>query len=524
MPSLLQTPAWQALATHRDAIAAQRIDDLFAADPQRAERLTFAFAGLSLDFSKQRLAPETVPLLHELARSRGVAAAIERLFAGERVNATEDRPALHTALRGDEHVLVDGVDVLPDVQRCRERMRSFATAVREGQWKGATGERIRHVLALGIGGSYLGPRLVVEALRPHADGPEVRFVANIDPAALDDALAGLDPASTLVVVSSKTFTTQETMVNAATVRQWLERALGADAIAKHVVAATANMQAATRFGLPECNVFPFSEAIGGRYSLWSSVGLSVAIALGMPAFERLLAGAHAADLEFRSAPPERNVPLLLALTGVWNRNFLGTTSHVVIPYAQRLASLAGYLQQLEMESNGKRATLAEGIADFGTCPALFGEPGTLGQHAFHQWLHQGTDALACDFIVVARPMGSRPGEHDILIANALAQSEALMTGRRGPDPHRDCPGNRASTTIVLPSLDARSLGALIALYEHKVYCQAVVWGVNPFDQFGVELGKAIAGRILPAFRGEEASLHPATRHLLDVIHKLAQSD
>jgi glucose-6-phosphate isomerase len=517
-------PAWQALAAHRDAVAAQRIDDLFRSDPGRAQALTFPFAGLAVDFSKQRLNADTLARLLDLARARDVPAAIERLFTGGRVNATEDRPAIHTALRGDEHVLVDGVDILPEVQRCRERMRSFATAVREGQWKGATGERIRHVLALGIGGSYLGPRLAVEALRPLADGPDVRFVANVDPAALDDALAGLDPASTLAVIASKTFTTQETMANAAAVRHWLERALGAQAGAKHFVAATANVQAAMHFGMPESNIFPFADGVGGRYSLWSSVGLSVAIALGMPAFEHLLAGAHAADLEFRSSPLERNVPLLLALAGVWNRNFLGAASHVVIPYAQRLASLAGYLQQLEMESNGKRATLAEGIADFATCPALFGEPGTLGQHAFHQWLHQGTDIPACDFIVVARSMGSRPGEHDILLAHALAQSEALMTGRAGGDPHRDCPGNRPSTTIVLRSLDPGSLGALIALYEHKVYCQALIWGVNCFDQFGVELGKTIAGRILPAFRGAETSLHPATRHLLDVIHKFAQSE
>jgi glucose-6-phosphate isomerase len=260
VPSLLQTPAWQALAAHREAIAAQRIDDLFAADPGRAEALTFAFAGLAVDLSKQRLATETISRLLALARAREVSAAIERLFAGERVNVTEDRPALHTALRGDEHVMVGGADILPDLQRCRERMRSFATAVREGQWKGATGERIRHVLALGIGGSYLGPRLAVEALRPLADGPEVRFVANVDPAALDDALTGLNPASTLVVVASKTFTTQETMANTAAVRQWLERALGAGASAKHIVAATANAQAAMHFGLPECNIFPFAEA------------------------------------------------------------------------------------------------------------------------------------------------------------------------------------------------------------------------------------------------------------------------
>ncbi len=422
-------------------------------------------------------------------------------------------------------MLVDGVDILPDVQRCRERMRTFAAAVRDGRWKGVTGQPVRAVLALGIGGSSLGPRLVLQALADIADGPEVRFAENLDPVALDAALDGLDPATTLVVVASKTFTTQETMTNAAAARRWLEGALGEGAVARHLVAATANSAEAERFGLPACNVFPFGEWIGGRFSLWSSVGLPVAIAVGMPAFEHLLAGAHAADLEFRSAPPERNVPLLAALVGLWNRNFLGIAALAVLPYADRLASLPAYLQQLEMESNGKSVRTDDAPVGLPTCPALFGQPGTPGQHAFHQWLHQGTDAAACDFIVVARPMGSRREAHEALLAHALAQSEALMTGRRTGDPHRDCPGDRPSTTIVLPRLDPASLGALLALYEHKAYAQAILWGINPFDQFGVELGKAIAGRILPAVRGEiDGGLHLATRHLVAVLHKLAQSD
>ncbi len=448
--------------------------------------------------------------------------AIERLFTGQHVNATEDRPALHTALRGDEKVTADGEDVLAHVQRCRERMRVLSTAVRDGSWKGATGKPVRHVLSLGIGGSYLGPRLVVEALSAQADGPAVRFVANVDPAALDDALAGLEPDSTLVVVASKTFTTQETMANASAARRWLTAALGEEAVAKHMVAATANAAEAARFGIPECNVLPFGNWVGGRFSVWSSVGIPVAIALGMPAFDRFLAGAHAVDLVFRSAAPERNVPLLLALAGLWNRNFLGIPVHAVLPYAQRLASLPGYLQQLEMESNGKRVSAAGEAVSHPTCPAIFGEAGTLGQHAFYQWLHQGTGEASCDFIVVARPMGSREGDHAALIANALAQSEALMTGRSTDNPHRDCPGNRPSTTIVLPSLEPAAIGALVALYEHKAYAQAVLWGVNAFDQFGVELGKAIAGRILPALAGEAGELHPATRHLLGIIRKAAE--
>jgi glucose-6-phosphate isomerase len=522
-PSPKSSPAWKALETHRDGIAGTRIDSLFAADPGRGAGLTVACAGLALDFSKQRITAETVEKLLALARERGMAEATVRLFAGERVNVTEDRAALHTALRGDEQVLVDGEDVRSEVRRCRERMRVFATAVREGAWKGATGKRIRSVLSLGIGGSYLGPRLVVEALAARHEGPAVRFLANVDPAAADDAMAGLDPETTLVVVASKTFTTQETMANAAAARRWITGRLGEDAVPRHFVAATANAAEAARFGLPECNVFPFGEWVGGRFSVWSSVGLPIAIALGMPAFEHFLAGAHAVDLEFRSAPPERNGPLLLALVGAWNRNFLGIPTHVVLPYAQRLASLPGYLQQLEMESNGKRVSASGERLAIPTCPAIFGEPGTLGQHAFHQWLHQGTDPVSADFIVVARPMGGRSEEHRILLAHAAAQSEALMTGRDTGNPHRDCPGDRPSTTIVMPALDATHLGALVALYEHKVFAQGVVWGINSFDQFGVELGKAIAGRILPALSGEPADLHPATSHLLGLVRKVSSA-
>ncbi len=522
MSSPTSSPAWLALEAHRDEIAAVRVDDLFAADPGRGPGLTFACAGLVVDFSKQRITAATLGRLVALARERDLPGSIERLFTGQHINNTEDRPALHTALRGDEHVVADGEDVLAQVQRCRQRMRVFATAVRDGSWKGATGAPITHVLSLGIGGSYLGPRLAVEALAGIADGPQVRFIANIDPAALDDAMRGLDPATTLVVVASKTFTTQETMANAAAARRWIVSRLGEEAVPRHLVAATANAAAAGRFGIPECNVFAFGEWVGGRYSVWSSVGLPIAIAVGMPAFERFLAGAHAVDLEFRSAPLERNVPLLLAAVGLWNANFLGIRVHAVLPYAQRLASLPGYLQQLEMESNGKRVGADGEPVAFPTCPAIFGEAGTLGQHAFYQWLHQGTDAASCDFVVVARAMGTREPEHAMLLAHALAQSEALMTGRSTGDPHRDCPGNRPSTTIALASLDPASLGALVALYEHKTFAQGMLWGLNPFDQFGVELGKEIAGRILPALSGQETPLHPATGHLLGVIGKAAQ--
>ncbi len=523
MVSFPTSTAWQSLLAHRDALAGQRIDAMWKADPARGEALTFACAGIAVDFSKQRVARETLAKLVTLARERAVPEAIEKLFNAERVNVTERRPALHAALRGDEHVMIDGEDLLPEIERNRDRIRVFSQAVREGQWKGATGKRFTHVLALGIGGSALGPKLVIEALRATADGPEVRFIANIDAAELDDAVKDLDPGSTLAVVASKTFTTQETMVNAAAVRAWLTRSLGPGALDRHLIAATANLEEAVRWGLPECNIFPFQDGVGGRYSLWSSVGLPIAIALGMPSFERLLAGAHAADLAFRSDPLERNVPALLALVGIWNRNALGIASHAVLSYAARLESLPAYLQQLEMESNGKRVDRDGAPLAFGTCPVIWGGTETPGQHAFHQWLHQGTDIASCDFIVAARPMGKEIEHHRILLAHACAQSEALMAGVEAGESFRTCPGDRMSTTIVMPQLDAYHLGALLAICEHKVYVQATVWGINAFDQFGVELGKTIAGRILPAVQGAAADLHPATQHLLGVIRRQAQA-
>lgn len=521
MANFTTSTAWIALCAHRDAHAGRTLADLWRADPARGPALTFECAGLAADFSKQRVDLDTVRLLADLARERGLAEAIAGLFGGERVNTTENRAALHTALRGEERVTLDGEDLTPAIQRCRERMRVVSEAVRRGDWKGATGERFTHVLAIGIGGSALGPQLVLDALRAQADGPQVRFVANIDPAELDDAIRGLHPATTLVVVASKTFTTQETMANADAARAWIVASLGEGAVAKHVLAATANDEAAARWGLPECNVFPFADWVGGRYSVWSSVGLPVAIGVGMARFEQLLAGAHATDLHFRSAPLERNVPALLALVGVWNRNALGIATHAVLPYAARLALLPPYLQQLEMESNGKRVGHDGELLGFATCPVIWGGAETAGQHAFHQWLHQGTEAASCDFIVSARAMGVPAEHHDILLAHACAQSEALMEGLDSPNPHKACPGDRASTTLVLPALDAFHLGALLALYEHKVFVQGVVWGVNPFDQWGVELGKRIAGAILPALHGERSGLHPATRHLLDVIARRA---
>jgi glucose-6-phosphate isomerase len=523
MSSLTQSPAWQNLLAHRDAMAGATARELWHRDPGRGEALTVSCAGLAVDLSKQPVAPETLEGLCSLARERGLPGMIERLFAGEAVNVTEQRPAMHMALRGDEHAMVGGVDVRPEIQRGRERLRVFSQAVREGHWKGASGARITHVVGLGIGGSSLGPRLAARALHAMADGPAARFVENVDPADFEDAVSDLDPASTLFVIVSKTFATEETMANAAAARAWVERKLGKEATAKHFVAATAYPQKATGWGLPECNVFAFPEWVGGRYSVWSAVGLPVAIAVGMGAFEHMLAGAHAVDLEFRSNPLERNAPVLLALIAIWNRNALGAASHAILPYASRLRGLPAYVQALEMESNGKRVDLEGNALAHATAPVVFGGVGTPGQHAFHQWLHQGTDAATCDFIVVARPMGTDAERHARLIAHAAAQSEALMNGTGTPEPWKDCPGGRASTTVVMPALNAFHLGSLLALYEHKVFAEGAIWGIDSFDQWGVELGKTIAGAILPAARGAGEAEDPATRHLLGVIHKLQQS-
>jgi glucose-6-phosphate isomerase len=523
MPPFHSTTAWKALLAHRDGPGAATLAQMWKADPNRGASLTLPCAGLAVDFSKQRVTTETLGLLAALARECGLPENVEKLFSGGEVNPSEHRPALHTALRGDERVTVDGVDIRAEIQRHHERMRVFAEAVREGHWKSATGARFTHVLALGIGGSSLGPRFVIEALEAEADGPEVRFITNVDAAEFDDGVKELDPATTLVTIASKTFTTQETMANAVAARDWLVSALGESAVAKHMIAGTANPKAAVDWGLPECNVFPFGEWIGGRYSLWSSVGLPIAIAIGMARFEQLLAGAHAADLRFRSDPIEHNVPALMGLVSVWNRNALGLATHVVLPYATRMESFPPYLQQLEMESNGKHVSAKEEKLDYPTSPVVWGGVGTPGQHAFHQWLHQGSDIAAADFIVVAQKMGTSASHHEILLAHACAQSEALMNGVDSDVPHLTCPGNRPSTTIVMPKLDAFNLGSLLACYEHKTFTEATIWGTNAFDQFGVELGKSIADHVLPAVRGAVVPLHPATRHLLDTIKRLASA-
>jgi len=537
MPTTLtRSAAWQALARHRSATAFD-LRDLFARDAGRFARYSIEHAGILLDFSKHLVTDETMRLLIGLAESRALRVAIGRLTAGERVNATEDRPALHTALRSDRPVVLDGHDVTLDVKRVRAQMRGFCDALRGGAVAGATGRTITDVINIGIGGSDLGPALAVEALAPYAAAaPKVHFMSNIDGAHVQSMLDRLDPETTLAIIASKTFSTQETLTNAKTVRAWLARAAG-DRSGLHFAAVTANARAARDFGIVSERIFEFWDWVGGRYSMWSAVGLPIATAVGMDAFESMCEGAREMDTHFATAPFERNMPVVMALLGVWYGDFLGAGAHAVLPYDMRLKRFPDYLQQLEMESNGKRATLAGETVDYATCPVVWGAPGTNGQHAFFQMLHQGTQVVPADFIACRRPHHALPDHHAMLLANCCAQTEALMRGKTeaevraelegqlAPDevarlaPHKVFPGNRPSSTLLIDALTPRALGALIALYEHKVYAQSVIWGINAFDQWGVELGKRLADRILPELTGDSpAQDHDSsTRGLIEHI-------
>jgi glucose-6-phosphate isomerase len=511
--------AWAALAEHRAQIADLHVRDLFAADPARARRFTLRLDGLVLDYSKNRIVDRTMTLLRDLARAADVAGAAARMFAGERINTTENRAVLHVALRNRANtpIPVDGHDVMPQVNAVLARMRDFVGRVRAGTWLGATGQRIGAVVNIGIGGSDLGPRMAVEALGPYRS-PDIasHFVSNVDGADILRTLAGLDPARTLFVVASKTFTTQETMANARTARAWIADRLGEAAVARHFVAVSTNARAVAAFGIDAANMFEFWDWVGGRFSLWSAIGLPIALAVGMDRFEEMLDGAHAMDRHFRDAPLEANLPATLALIGIWNRNLLGMASHAVLPYDQGLARFPAFLQQAEMESNGKSVARDGRPVAHPTAPVVFGEPGTNGQHAFYQLLHQGTEIVPADFIAPARSHYATGRHHAMLLANFLAQTEALMRGKTAAEvraelagqglsgaaleaavPHRAFPGNRPTNTILVRRLDPRTLGMLVALYEHKIFVQGQIWGINSFDQWGVELGKQLADRILP---------------------------
>ncbi len=518
MPKLTERPQWHELQQHVEQMGSQHLRDLFAEDLGRAEAMTLEECGLMLDYSKNRITAETLEMLLALAEACGVPGAIERMFTGEKINTTEDRAVLHTALRNrsNEPVLVDGQDVMPAVRAVLDKMAAFAEGVRDGTWKGHTGRPIRNIINIGIGGSDLGPVMAYEALKPYADRKlTVRFVSNVDGTHLAEATRDLDPAETLFIVASKTFTTQETMTNARSARDWLLDALEDEsAVAKHFVALSTNAKGVAEFGIDaDANMFEFWDWVGGRYSLPSAIGLPLMIAIGPENFGRLLDGYHAMDRHFRTAPLDRNMPVVLALLGIWYNNFFGAESHAILPYDQYLSRFAAYFQQGDMESNGKSTTLDGSAVEWQTGPIVWGEPGTNGQHAFYQLLHQGTKLVPADFIAFAQSHNPLGDHHQKLMANFFAQTEALARGKTAEEvraegapealvPHKTFKGNRPTNTIMARRLDPETLGKLIALYEHKIFVQGIIWGINSFDQMGVELGKVLAKRILPELESD----------------------
>ncbi|MFJ4984807.1 glucose-6-phosphate isomerase [Streptomyces sp. NPDC088732] len=520
-----QRPEWQALARHREELGSAHLRELFAADPDRAERYTLQVGDLYLDYSKNLVTDETLSLLRELAAASGVTELRDAMFRGERINVTENRAVLHTALRAPESsvVEVDGEDVVPAVHQVLRKMADFAGAVRSGKWVGSTGRRIKNVVNIGIGGSDLGPAMAYEALRAYSDRSlTFRFVSNVDGSDLHEAVRDLDPAETLFIVASKTFTTIETITNATSAREWLLDGLGksgtqADAedspVRFHFVALSTNADEVSKFGIDTANMFEFWDWVGGRYSYDSAIGLSLMIAIGPDHFREMLAGFHLVDEHFRTAPPERNVPMVLGLLGVWYGQFFDAQSHAVLPYSHYLSKFPAYLQQLDMESNGKSVDRDGNPVTWQTGPVVWGTPGTNGQHAYYQLLHQGTKFIPADFIGFARPLGELEprlaGQHDLLMANFFAQTQALAFGKTGDEvraegvaeeqvPHRTFRGNHPTTTILATELTPSVLGQLVALYEQKVFVQGAVWNIDSFDQWGVELGKVLAKRLEPA--------------------------
>ena len=524
--SLTRSPAWFALVEHQCLLEKMQLRDLFNEDSARAEKFSLKFGNLLLDYSKNRIIDETMELLVSLAQETGVEQMREQMFAGEKINVTEQRAVLHTALRNrsNDAVLVDGTDVMPAVNTVLAQMREFSDAVRDGNWRGYNGERIQDVVNIGIGGSDLGPLMVCEALKAYQH-PELRmhFVSNVDGTHISETLKKLRPQSTLFIVASKTFTTQETLTNAHSARDWFLQQVGDEsAIASHFVAVSTNTEQVAAFGIDTANMFGFWDWVGGRYSLWSAIGLPIALAIGMDRFEQLLSGAHDMDRHFQKAPLEQNMPVLLALIGIWYHNFFGAESYAVEPYDQYLHRFPAYLQQLDMESNGKSVTRdSELIDDYTTGAVLWGEPGTNGQHAFFQLLHQGTRLVPVDFLLPIQSHNPIGNHHTLLMANCFAQSEALMRGKTEAEakaelsaqglsgealkqllPHKIFAGNRPSNTLLFQKLDPHTLGMLIALYEHKVFVQGIIWNINSFDQWGVELGKQLASTIADELQGD----------------------
>jgi glucose-6-phosphate isomerase len=521
---LFKRPAWKALKAHYAEVRTLHLRNLFADDPKRADRFSLEAAGIHVDFSKHRITEETKTLLVNLAEESGLREKIDAMFRGDKINVTENRAVLHVALRAprETSIRVDGDNVVPKVHEVLERMARFAERVRNGAWTGHTGKRIRHIVNIGIGGSDLGPVMAYEALKYYSErGLSFHFVSNIDGTDFAEATYGLDPAETLFIVSSKTFTTLETMTNARTARDWSIRGLGGDerSVAKHFVAVSTNAGEVRKFGIDTANMFEFWDWVGGRYSMDSAIGLSTMLAIGPDHFHAMLDGFHEMDEHFRTTPFERNLPVLMGLLVIWYNNFFGAQTVAVLPYEQYLKRFPAYLQQLTMESNGKRATLDGAVATYDTSPIYWGEPGTNGQHSFYQLIHQGTRLIPCDFIAFRETLNPLGRHHAMLLANMLAQGEALAFGKTAeevrqegtPDwlvPHRQFEGNRPSTTILAEQLTPRSLGKLIALYEHSVFTQGVIWNINSFDQWGVELGKVLAQRIIPELESkDEPELH-----------------
>jgi glucose-6-phosphate isomerase len=545
MYELTSLPAWQKLKEHYTLIRGRQMRDLFAADPQRFERFSHSLNDILFDYSKHRIDATTIELLLKLADQCRLRDKIEDMFSGEKINVTEQRAALHTALRNRSNspVYVDGEDVMPKINAVLDRMRDFSERVRDGRWRGASGKEICAIVNIGIGGSDLGPLMVCEALKPYShERLRARFVSNVDGTHMAETLKGLDPETTLFLIASKTFTTQETMANAHSARAWLLDALGDEkAIAKHFVAISTNREQVIKFGIDPANMFEFWDWVGGRYSLWSAIGLSIALAIGMDRFEELLTGAHQVDRHFRETPFAQNIPVIMGLLGIWYNNFFGAQTHAILPYDQSLHRFPAYLQQGDMESNGKGVTSSGEPVNYATGPIIWGEPGTNGQHAFYQLIHQGDKLIPCDFLAPVHSHNPLGEHHSLLLSNFFAQPEALMKGKTAQEaeteinaeghepervaqllPHKIFPGNRPSSSMLFDRLTPKTLGSLIALYEHKIFTQGAIWGVNSFDQWGVELGKQLAQRILPELKGDaEVSSHDSSTNGL-INHYLSK--
>ena len=549
MPDLTQCAAWKKLQLHYQEVEVTHLRQLFAEDQERFAKFSLTFGEILFDYSKHRITSTTLDLLIELARECGLKEKINAMFAGEKINSTEQRPALHIALRNRSNhpILVDGEDVMPQVNAVLEKMAVFCQKVRDGEWLGATGQPITDIVNIGIGGSDLGPLMVTEALKPYGhERLKVHYVSNVDATHLSETLRDLQPETTLFLIVSKTFTTQETMTNAHSAKQWLLNQIGTEtAVSQHFVAISTNIELVSQFGINPDNMFEFWDWVGGRYSLWSAVGLSIALYIGMERFLELLTGAHQVDEHFRTAPFEKNIPVIMGLLGVWYNNFFAADTHVILPYDQYLHRFPAYFQQGDMESSGKRVTISGQTVNYSTGPIIWGEPGTNGQHAFYQLLHQGTKLIPSDFLAAIESQNPMGDHQEILLSNFFAQPEALMKGKTAEEvsaeleaegmsqeqieqllPHKVFPGNRPSSSFLYQKLTPRTLGALIAFYEHKIFTQGAIWDINPFDQWGVELGKQLAKKILPELQQDVpvSSHDSSTNSLINYYRKNSSQD